>query len=209
VTLRDERGLWIKFDGITRPQDAGAAADAGVSALGMIFAPSRRRVTIQEATAIRAAIPRGVLAFGVFDDSAPREVGEIAKELDLDGVQFPAHVVAGRFLPEGVMVLRTVRVRDAEDLVELERLECDAVHLDAYVEGELGGTGAVAPWDVIEAHRPSVPFVLAGGLRPSNVGKAVARLRPDGVDVSSGVEQAPGIKDTELMQAFVDAARSS
>ena len=122
MTLRDERGIWIKVDGVTRPQDATAAAEAGFSAVGMVFAPSRRRVTIQEATAVRQAIPSGVAAFGIFDDSAPREVGEIAEELNLDGVQFPAALVAGRFLPTGVVVLRTVRVRDAEDLVELERL---------------------------------------------------------------------------------------
>ncbi len=208
MTLRDRRGIWIKVDGVTRPQDATAAADAGFSAVGMVFAPSRRRVTIQEATAVRQAIPDGVSAFGIFDDSAPREVGEIAKELDLDGVQFPAPLVAGRFLPKGVMVLRTVRVRDAEDLVELERLQCDAVHLDAYVEGQLGGTGVQAPWDVIDANRPKVPFVLSGGLKPSNVAEAVSRLRPDGLDVSSGVELEPGIKDTEAMRAFVDAARN-
>ena len=209
MTLSDPRGIWIKVDGVTRPQDAAAAAEAGFSAVGMVFAPSQRRVTIQEASAVRQAIPSGVAAFGIFDDSAPREVGEIAEELNLDGVQFPAALVAGRFLPKGVMVVRTVRVRDAEDLIELERLECDAVHLDAYVEGQLGGTGAQAPWDVIEAHRPSVAFVLAGGLRPSNVAEAVKRLRPDGLDVSSGVELEPGIKDTEAMQAFVTAARGA
>jgi phosphoribosylanthranilate isomerase len=208
VTLHDKRGIWIKVDGVTRPQDAAAAVDAGVSAVGMIFAPSPRRVTIQEASAIRAAIPNGVSAFGVFDDSAPREVGEIAKELELDGVQFPAPLVAGRFLPKGVLVLRTVRVRDAEDLVELERLRCDAVHLDAYVEGQLGGTGVVAPWDVIEANRPTVPFVLSGGLSPDNVAEAVRRLGPAGVDVSSGIEREPGVKNAEAMLAFVTAARA-
>lgn len=206
--MHDKRGIWIKVDGVTRPQDAAAAVDAGVSAVGMIFAPSPRRVTIQEASAIRAAIPNGVSAFGVFDDSAPREVGEIAKELELDGVQFPAPLVAGRFLPKGVLVLRTVRVRDAEDLVELERLRCDAVHLDAYVEGQLGGTGVVAPWDVIEANRPTVPFVLSGGLSPDNVAEAVRRLGPAGVDVSSGIEREPGVKNAEAMLAFVTAARA-
>ncbi|MFN2613540.1 MAG: N-(5'-phosphoribosyl)anthranilate isomerase, partial [Actinomycetota bacterium] len=138
MTLRESRGIWIKFDGITRPEDAVAAAEAGASAVGMIFAPSSRRVTTEQAHAVRAAIPDGVAAFGVFDDSSPREVGEIAEALKLDGVQFPAPLVAGRFLPNGVAVLRTVRVRERDDLVELERLQCDAVHLDAYVEGRLG-----------------------------------------------------------------------
>jgi len=207
LALTDPRGIWIKFDGVTTPDDAAAAVEAGASAVGMIFAPSPRRVFLDVANDIRAAIPTGVAAFGVFDDSAPREVGEIAEALSLDGVQFPAPLVAGRFVPDGVMVLRTVRVRDAEDLVEVERLKCDAVHLDAYVEGALGGTGVLAPWDVIEAHRPAVPFVLSGGLRPSNVAEAIARLRPTGVDVSSGIESAPGVKDRDAMRAFVTAAR--
>lgn len=208
MMLVDDRGIWVKVDGVTRPEDAELAVEAGVSAVGMIFAPSRRRVSVRDAEAIRAAIGGDVLAFGVFDDSSPREVGEVAEALSLDGVQFPAPLVAGRFLPDGVTVLRTVRVREADDLVELERLACDAVHLDSYVEGELGGTGVQAPWDLIAVHRPSVPFVLSGGLRPDNVTDAVARLHPDGVDVSSGVESEPGIKDPELLGAFVKAARA-
>jgi phosphoribosylanthranilate isomerase len=207
LTLADPRGIWIKVDGVTRPEDAVAAAEAGLSAIGMSFAPSPRRVTTEQAYAVRAAIPSGVAAFGVFDDSSQREVGEVAEALSLDGVQFPAPLVAGRFLPDGVLVLRTVRVRERDDLVELERLQCDAVHLDAYVEGRLGGTGVLAPWDLIEANRPSVPFVVSGGLRAENVAEAVRRLRPTGVDVSSGIEREPGIKDIERMGAFVNAAR--
>jgi phosphoribosylanthranilate isomerase len=209
VTPHDPRGIWVKVDGVTRAQDAEAAADAGVSAIGMIFAPSPRRLDDARARVVRDAIPDGVAAFGVFDDSSPREVGEVAEALRLDGVQFPAPLVAGRFLPAGVAVLRTVRVREADDLVELERLRCDAVHLDAFVEGMLGGTGVVAPWELIAAHRPHVPFVLSGGLRPDNVAEAVRRLRPAGVDVSSGVETEPGVKDAAAMRAFVRAARSS
>jgi len=192
---------------VTTPDDAVAAVEAGASAVGMIFAPSPRRVLLAQAKEIRAAIPSGVAAFGVFDDSQPREVGEIAEALGLDGVQFPAPLVAGRFLSDGVLVLRTVRIRSAEDLVDVELLKCDAVHLDAFVEGQLGGTGTLAPWDVIEAHRPAVPFVLSGGLRPENVGEAVVRLRPTGVDVSSGIETSPGVKDRAAMEAFVRAAR--
>ncbi len=206
----DPRGIWVKVDGITRVEDASAAVDAGVSAIGMIFAPSVRRVALDVAEKIRAAIPSGVAAFGVFDDSAPWELGDITKSLELDGIQFPAQLVVGRFLTEPLpTILRTVRIADERDLVELERLQCDAVHFDAFVEGQLGGTGVMAPWDLIEAHRPDVPFVLSGGLRPENVADGVRRLRPAGVDVSSGVEREPGIKDAGAMQAFVAAARAA
>ena len=207
MTLRDPRGMWLKVDGVTRAADAEAAVAAGFSAVGMIFAPSPRRVSVEEAEKVRAAIPSGVAAFGVFDDSAPWELGEITEALELDGVQFPAQVVVGQHLRREVVVLRTVRVRDAQDLVEIDRLKCDAVHFDAYVEGKLGGTGVVAPWDLLEANRPDVPFVLSGGLRPDNVAEAVRRLRPAGVDVSSGVEAEPGIKDAAKLVAFVEAAR--
>ncbi len=207
MTISDPRGIWVKVDGITRTEDAIAAVEAGVSAVGMIFAPSSRRVTLEMAKEIRDVIPDGVMAFGVFDDSAPREVGEVSELLSLGGVQFPAPLVAGRFLPAGVAVLRTIRVRTAEDLVEVDRLECDAVHLDSYVEGKLGGTGELAPWDVIEANRPTVDFVISGGLSPDNVEEAVRRMRPAGVDVSSGVEREPGVKDYRAMRAFVDAVR--
>ena len=208
TALHDPRGIWVKVDGITRVEDASAAVDAGVSAIGMIFAPSVRRVSLEEAEKIRAAIPSGVAAFGVFDDSAPWELGEITKALELDGIQFPAPLVVGRFLTEPPpTILRTVRVADARDLVSLERLRCDAVHFDAFVEGQLGGTGVMAPWDLIEKHRPDVPFVLSGGLRPENVADGIRRLRPAGVDVSSGVELRAGIKDGDAMRAFVEAAR--
>ena len=208
MTLHDPRGLWVKVDGFTRVEDIEAAVEAGVSAMGMIFAPSARRVSVEEGRTLRDAIPADVMAFGVFDDSAPWELGEITRELKLDGIQFPAPLVVGRFLSEPLpIVLRTIRVQDERDLVELERLRCDAVHFDAYVEGQLGGTGQVAPWDLIEKHRPDVPFVLSGGLTPDNVADGVRRLRPAGVDVSSGVELRAGIKDAAKLRAFVDAAR--
>jgi phosphoribosylanthranilate isomerase len=200
--------MWVKICGVTRPEDALMAIEAGASAIGMVFAPSARRVDLDQGQNVRDAIGDRVPAIGVFDDSAPREVGQIAELLKLDAVQFPAPLVAGRFLPDGVAVFRTVRVRDAEDLVEVERLECIALHFDAYVEGKLGGTGIVAPWDVIAANRPSVPFVLSGGLNPENVADAVVRLTPAGVDVASGVESEPGIKDAERVRAFIEAARS-
>jgi phosphoribosylanthranilate isomerase len=208
--LDDPRGTWVKVDGVTRLEDIEAAVAAGVSAIGMVFAPSPRRVSVDEGIELRAAIPPDVQAFGVFDDSAPWELGDITRELKLDGIQFPAQLVVGRFLAEPLpVVLRTVRVADARDLVDLDRLQCDAVHFDAYVPGQLGGTGVTANWDLIEAHRPDVPFVLSGGLRPENVADGIRRLRPAGVDVSSGVEREPGIKDHDKLRAFVAAARGA
>lgn len=209
MTLADPRGIWVKVDGVTRATDAEAAVEAGFSGVGMIFAPSPRRLTLAQAAEIRKAIGDDLVAFGVFDGTSPGAVVRGAAALRLGGVQFPAPLSLNGYPPldAGVLVVRTVRVRGAEDLRDLERLACHAVHLDAFVEGKLGGTGQIAPWDVIEEHRPLVPFVLSGGLRPENVAEAIRRLRPAGVDVSSGVESEPGIKDRAKMEAFVEAAR--
>jgi phosphoribosylanthranilate isomerase len=204
--LSDPRGIWIKVDGVTRMEDVAAAVDAGASAIGMIFAESSRRLDLERAAPLRKSIPDSVLAFGVFGPVPAAEVVRMVDELRLDGAQLPARSAAD---PEGCVVLRTVRVRSASDLSGLERLRCDAVHLDAFVAGKLGGTGQLAPWDVIEAGRPQVPFVLSGGLRAENVGEAISRLCPAGVDVASGVESAPGIKDHSKLRAFVREARRS
>ncbi|HVE90708.1 MAG TPA: phosphoribosylanthranilate isomerase [Actinomycetota bacterium] len=212
MRLEDPRGIWVKVDGVTRVEDVAAACDAGVSAIGMIFAISPRRLTLGQASRIREALPDGVSAFGVFDATSPGAVLRAVSSLSLDGVQVPAELQLERpgypELPAGVVVLRTVRVRGPQDLQGLESLDCHAVHLDAYVEGLLGGTGHTAPWEDIEAVRPAVPWVLSGGLTADNVAEGISRLGPDGVDVSSGVESSPGVKDAEKLSAFVSAARA-
>lgn len=212
MRIADPRGTWVKVDGLTRVGDVHDAVDAGVSAVGFIFALSPRQVSLGQAAKMRERVPDGVCAFGVFDSKSPNAILRNASALELGGVQFPADTDLGKAtygsMPENVLVLRTVRVRGPEDLTDLDALECDAVHLDAFVEGQLGGTGHTAPWDDIEASPPPRAWVLSGGLKPDNVAEAVARLGPDGVDVSSGVEAEPGIKDAEKLHAFVQAARS-
>jgi len=208
VRISDPRGTWVKVDGFTRPQDVEEAVQAGVSAVGFIFALSPRQVSLGQAAKMRERVPEGVIAFGVFDGNRPAAIARTARHLELGGVQFPAPTQLSDDLPEELLVLRTVRVRGAEDLSGLEELGCDAVHLDAYVDGVLGGTGQTAPWDEIESSPPARAWVLSGGLRPDNVAEAVSRLGPDGVDVSSGVEREPGLKDPEKVRAFVEAART-
>lgn len=212
MRISDPRGIWIKVDGVTREQDVDAAVEAGVSAIGMIFVLSPRHVTFAHAGRLRARIPDGVTAFGVFDGGSPGAIARAVRGLDLGGVQIPADADLTRpgypDLPEEVIVLRTVRVRGPEELENLDALVADAVHIDAYVEGRLGGTGHTAPWDDIAAQPPQRTWVLSGGLTPENVAPAIGRLGPDGVDVSSGVEAGePGVKDAKLLAKFVAAAR--
>jgi len=141
---------------------------------------------------IRAAIPKGVQAFGVFDDSQPRDVGQIADLLELDGVQFPAAArCPGRSSRDDDRAAHRARRATRRDLADVERLRCDAVQLDAYVEGRLGGTGTVAPWDVIEAHRPAVPVRRVGGLTAVERRGSDRTAASGRVDVSSGIETSP------------------
>lgn len=202
--LSDPRGIWVKVCGLTRGDDVQVAAEAGASAVGFVFASSPRRVTIEQAHTLRRLVPAGVLAFGVFGPDESAIVAEAAAQLRLDGVQLPTMAPP---LTRGTIVLRTVRLRSADDLLGLAHVPCDAVHIDAYVEDALGGTGTQAPWHVLEKYRPRKPFVLAGGLDAQNVADAIRRTVPLGVDVSSGVESSPGVKDPQKVRAFVDAAR--
>lgn len=205
MRLSDPRGIWVKVDGVTRPEDVECCIEAGVSAVGFIFALSLRQITKSKAAKLRSSIGDRALAFGVFDEN--QAVAKTAAKLALDGIQVPQATDLAE-LPGRLVVLRTIRVRDASDLADTSELDCDAVHVDAYVEGMLGGTGHLAPWEEIARAVPNRPWVLSGGLNPDNVHQAIATLSPDGVDVSSGVESSPGIKDADKVRAFVEAARS-
>lgn len=210
----------IKICGLTREQDVLAAVQLDVQAIGLVFyAASPRHVTPQRARALMALIPAHVATVGLFVNAQPDEVRKVldiapVDLLQLHGDETPAdcHAIA-----EAVQrpFLRALRVRPgmtAADLVQYEDA-CrtasrwfKAVLLDTYVDS-FGGSGKVFDWSVIPKElAPRV--VLSGGLTALNVAGAVDLLRPGGVDVSSGVEQAKGIKDHAMMRAFVDALRA-
>ncbi len=219
----------LKFCGVTRADDAAYAARLGAAYVGCVFAGGPRLVTADQARALAAAAradsagegapdapPRLVGVLGAVD---ARAVANIAGAAGLDVVQLHADpdaaaVAAVRRHWAGT-IWAALRVRGA-DLPEhaAELFECaDAVVLDAKVDGgALGGTGVALPWAAIAGAlaplRGGAPLVLAGGLRPENVAAAVAALAPDVVDVSSGVESAPGVKDRARMAAFAAAARA-
>jgi phosphoribosylanthranilate isomerase len=183
---------WIKICGITSKPDAEAAIKAGVSAIGLVLTASPRQVTLEKALGI-AAIARGrVEVVGVFKDAKAAEVAQAV--IGFDRVQFHGEAP----LDIAVSVLRAIRPerlaqRPAED--EWETMVIDGSE----------GKGVTFDWTKVRA-RPG-RFVIAGGLTPENVGEAVTVARPFGVDVSSGVESAPGRKDPEKMARFVAAVR--
>jgi phosphoribosylanthranilate isomerase len=198
----------IKICGVTRPEDAAFAAKLGAGAIGINFWPSSKRfVDHSRAKEILKAIPADVLKVGVFVNAQPEVVNETACELKLDRVQLHGDERAATWtnLPRS-RIIRAVRVQDRTSLDGVEEWQGALVIYDAFVEG-YGGGGQTAPWHLLqEAPRP---FLLAGGLTPDNVADAIHATRPDGVDVASGVESKPGIKDPDKLRAFIENAREA
>lgn len=210
----------IKFCGLTRPEDAAFAAELGAAFCGVIFAGGPRNLTVGRAAEVLSVVPRSVSRVGVFADQAPAEIGRVAERLELDVVQLHGSAGASRVAEVrrgfGGRVWPVSRVapgglpRDIASAIAAG----DGLLLDAFVPGRLGGTGIPIAWAEIAVElgslrSPAKPIVLAGGLRPENVAQAIAALAPDVVDVSSGVEVAPGIKDHARMRAFRDAVLAS
>ncbi|HEY4305594.1 MAG TPA: phosphoribosylanthranilate isomerase [Gemmatimonadaceae bacterium] len=205
----------IKFCGLTRRDDANHAAALGAAYVGVIFAGGPRVLTPDRARDVLDDIPDSVQRVGVFANQSDDEIERAVDIVDLDVVQLhsewdPQRVrrLVQRLDREVWPVVRVEGTNLPDWIAEAFRIG-DAVLLDAYVAGALGGTGVALPWAQLSARlsslRDSARLVLAGGLKPENVAIAIAALSPDVVDVSSGVESAPGIKDHDRMRAFRDA----
>jgi phosphoribosylanthranilate isomerase len=203
----------IKFCGLTRPEDAAYAVSLGARFVGVVFADSPRQLTDEQALTVLASVPMGISRVGVFGDTKPEQIAARADKLGLDVVQLHGDPklrtisrVRRRWRGQVWAVLRIggASIPDsADDLFDA----ADGVVLDARVAGQLGGTGIVLPWEelrdrltTLRTHRARL--VLAGGLNPDNVARAVEVLQPDIVDVSSGVEESVGVKDHSRMRAF-------
>jgi indole-3-glycerol phosphate synthase/phosphoribosylanthranilate isomerase len=207
---RGGRPVAVKICGITSVEDALMAAEAGASAIGMVFWPgSPRAVDVARARAIAQALPPFVLRVGVFVDAAREEMARVADAVGLDVLQ-----LHGEESPESMAglarrALKAVRVGPGFEPVQALRYEGVAAGLllDTRVPlGAPGGTGQAFDWNAVRGLRPRVGWLmLAGGLTPENVGEALAVVHPDAVDVSSGVEASPGKKDAARVRAFVEA----
>jgi phosphoribosylanthranilate isomerase len=201
----------VKICGITRIEDGLAAARAGASAIGLVFyAPSPRCVTRAQARQIVGALPSPVTTVGVFVDPEVEEVRRTIAEVPLQLLQF-----SGAERPEfcrrfGQPYIKAVHMRAGVNLLQYARdyHDAKALLLDAYVEGLHGGSGVPFDWNLIPRGVP-LPVILSGGLTVANVKDAVRRARPDGVDVSSGVESAKGVKDAARIAAFIKGVRDA
>lgn len=194
--------MLVKICGITRYDDARLALDLGAWAIGLIFyPPSPRAITPDRARALLAKLPRSTLAVGVFVDSPLEEVNEIAERIGLRGVQLhggepPEYAAAVK--AEEVIV--AFRVQPGFDPSQIREYRGRRILLDAYREGVPGGTGATFDWSVARAVQEKTPIILAGGLTPDNAAEAIRTVRPEGIDLSSGLESRPGEKDPEKLR---------
>ncbi len=201
----------IKICGITRAEDAKVVADSGADALGLVFyPPSPRCVDLDSAQQIAAHAAPFLTLVGLFVDPEPEQVEAALQRLPLDMLQFHGDESADFCAGFGRPWMKALRVRPELDLAQAAAPYRDAraILLDAYQPGVPGGTGTTFDWELARRELPA-PVVLAGGLQPANVGEAVAQLRPAAVDVSGGVESAPGIKDAAAVNAFVRAVREA
>ncbi len=198
----------VKICGLTRPEDAAAAYAAGADALGVIFAAgSRRRVSVAQARAVLDAAGPLVARVGVFVDASVSEVLAAVEGAGLNVVQLHGREDAATVteLAGRVPVIRALRWTPGIDLDALDLGPVAAV----LVDGPQPGSGAPFDWTAAAVLTGSRPWMLAGGLTPENVAAAIGRLAPAAVDVASGVESAPGIKDHAKVRAFVAAVLGS
>jgi phosphoribosylanthranilate isomerase len=201
----------VKVCGITRESDALAAAEHGADAIGFIFwRPSPRFLEAERAGAIAALLPPFVTPVCVFVNPTAEEVRAALRRVPSAMLQFHGEEpreFCGQF---GCRYIKAVRMRPGLDLIKYTAQYADAAGwlIDAFDESTYGGTGAPFDWNLLPP-MPGKPWILSGGLTVSNVGAALRRLRPWGVDVSSGVETAKGIKDAQLIAAFVSGVRDA
>jgi len=201
----------IKICGITRPRDALAAAELGADAIGLVFYPrSPRAVNAATALQILAEVPPFLSVVALFVDEPASGVDRILSQVPVDTLQFHGNESPGFCNRFGRPWLKALRVREGIDVAAAVRdyAAARAILLDSWQEGVPGGTGRTFDWNLAPTALPR-PVVLAGGLDDGNVGEAVRRVRPAAVDVSGGVESAPGVKDREKIRRFIAAVRAA
>lgn len=199
----------VKVCGITRLEDAQTAVDQGVDALGfMFYEASPRWIPPADAGTLQRGLPATVCRVGVFVDPEESLVRQAIREAGINVLQFHGEEDPGFCRSFGLPVLKAFRVRDEQSLSRTEPYDLETWLLDAYTPGAHGGTGTAFDWELA---RPAVlsgrAVYLAGGLHAGNVSQAVKGLRPHGLDVSSGVEVSPGIKDAGKIADFMAAVR--
>ena len=207
----------VKICGITKPDQGKAIASMGANALGFICVPaSPRYVTSSQIRAVREQLPDNVERIGVFANSTITEIKQIVAEADLTGVQLhgdesPDFCVQLRQVLPQVEIIKALRVQNSQALEQLDIYTSyvDTLLLDAYDPQQLGGTGKTLDWDTLQAFNPKCDWLLAGGLTPFNILEALSQVKPNGIDLSSGVERNPGDKDLSKVSQLFEQLKSN
>lgn len=192
--------LWVKVCGLTTSEAVSAAVDAGVDAVGFVFAESKRKVTAQQAAELARNVPRDILRVAVMLHPSQAQLDEVWSRFRPDVLQTDVDDLATLRVPAGLQVMPVFRAgRELPTMLPTRLL----------FEGPVSGTGETTDWSAAAKLATRTQLILAGGLKPANVAEAIATARPFGVDVSSGVEAAPGIKDPAKIYQFVRNARAA
>ena len=199
----------VKICGITNLEDALAAVKWGADALGFVFAPSPRQVTRQQVANIVAGLPPFVCKVGVFVDSELQEVKETMRACGLNLAQLHGSESPDFCQELFPRVIKSFRVEDESVLALLPQYKVSAYLLDSYDAALRGGTGQSFDWGIAKKARHYGPIILSGGLTSANVRQAISLVRPYAVDVSSGVESKPGVKDHAKLRAFLETAKKA
>jgi phosphoribosylanthranilate isomerase len=199
--------VFVKICGITSEEDALLAVAMGADAVGFVFAPSPRQLAPARAADIVKRLPPEILTVGVFRDHAPERVVEIVRQAGLVGAQLHGHetIEGTRWVRERLPVVIKAFPGGDPELRQAANYSADIVLLDSASPG----SGRVFDWSLAEGAPSGLRLLLAGGLNPDNVADAIAKVRPWGVDVSTGVESAPGVKDPRLVRTFIKNAREA
>lgn len=193
--------MFVKICGLTSKEAIDAAAAAGADAVGFVFANSPRKVSPRDARALAADLPEGMLRVAVFRHPEPRVVAEVLETLEPDWLQTDAEDFARLKLPDDCLPMPVYRNGSTQRLTDLP--------VRLLFEGPVSGRGRIADWHEAQQLAARTQLVLAGGLSPDNVEAAIRTVRPWGIDVSSGVERAPGVKDPTKIHEFVVRARAT
>lgn len=201
--------MWIKICGITRVKDAEEACLHGADAIGLVFADSPRRVEPEQAHAILRELPGPILKVGVFVDEDVSEVLRVKEYCGLDYVQLHGREAAAQVDSFGGRAIKAVRVSPETELSDVCDYPCEKILLDGYKNSLSGDECRKAFWKNARTSLADKQVIIAGGLDPENVFDTVKDLRPFGVDVSSGVEISPGVKESRLIKRFISRAREA
>lgn len=200
----------VKICGITNYNDAKACIDCGADAIGFIFyEKSRRYIEPEQAFEIIRKLPPFITKVGVFVNSLKIRIANITNQTRISAIQLHGDETPDFCLDFMEPVIKALRIKDLDDLENIASFPVQAILLDTFTDAEYGGTGKSFDWNILKDLNSDKNIILSGGLNPDNIEDAIIQVNPYAVDVSSGVEKSPGIKDHSKIKKFIEAVRNA